>query len=387
MMNDQNQEKDLRPVIARLKEIERKCASMGSRNEDFPAMQEKLARIISQLESHDSEDEVSYRALARELFPVAHLFESLGFMSVGKEISHIEKALTEMDPDAPAPTNSVHPKTPGQVTTSSAAAEKTAISEESSSDQDPAVEENKIPRPIIFAFLLLIAAIFVAAAIVLRLGPFAAKTAPPPQPTVATVTAAANPAPTNVPSPTPPPAPRSGNTAAARLAEEISQARLALARGDLEGAIPHLSSAALIDRNNVNVAELAKRIVDGQIGRSDYAAGEARFTDAEASLDRARRLAMRFNLDTEPIDEAAARHAAMVRFSMIEPGDRGGIRAASGRRTLLTLNNGTTREGRIKGVAGSALSLEVNDDVGGGVVRYIDDIPLSSIRSIKVFED
>ena len=117
MMNDQDQEIDLRPVIARLKEIERKCASMGSRNEDFPAMQEKLTRIISQLESDDSEDEVSYRALARELFPVAHLFESLGFMSVGKEISYIEKALTELEPDAPTATNSVPPKTPGQVTT------------------------------------------------------------------------------------------------------------------------------------------------------------------------------------------------------------------------------------------------------------------------------
>ena len=188
------------------------------------------------------------------------------------------------------------------------------------------------------------------------------------------------------PSPTSPEKPRS-SVSNARFAEEISQARLALARGDLEGAIPHLSAAALIDRNNANVTELAKRIVDGQIGHANHAAGEARYGDADEILERARRLAMRFNLETESIDDAADRYASMVRFTMVDPGNLRAIRAAAGKRTLLTLGDGTTREGRIEGVQGSVLALEVNDDVGGGAVRYIDDVLLSTIRSIKVFED
>ncbi len=93
-MNDQAPKPSLQPVIARLREIERKCSSMGARNEEFPQMQEKLAGIIRQLETAESDEPVSYQAMARELFPVAHLFESLGFMSIGKEIPHIERALS-----------------------------------------------------------------------------------------------------------------------------------------------------------------------------------------------------------------------------------------------------------------------------------------------------
>ncbi len=95
---------DLRPVIARLREIERKCASMGSRNEEFPLMQDRVASIIARLDGAEesSGDPLDYRKIARELFPVAHLFESTGFMSVGKEIAYIERSLIEIAPDSEA---------------------------------------------------------------------------------------------------------------------------------------------------------------------------------------------------------------------------------------------------------------------------------------------
>jgi len=100
--NNGNAGADLRPVIGRLKEIQRRCASMGSRNEEFPQMEERLGSIIARLEAgeDDSTEPVGYRAIARELFPVAHLFESYGFTSVGKEIAHVERALNELEPES-----------------------------------------------------------------------------------------------------------------------------------------------------------------------------------------------------------------------------------------------------------------------------------------------
>ena len=88
-MNDEpsTNRPDLRPAIRRLREIEKKCVSMGTRNEEFPLMQQRLASIIKRLEAGEepSGAPLSYRGIARELFPLAHLFESVGFMSVGKE--------------------------------------------------------------------------------------------------------------------------------------------------------------------------------------------------------------------------------------------------------------------------------------------------------------
>ena len=64
-------------------------------------MEERLGSIIARLEAgeDDSGEPVGYRAIARELFPVAHLFESYGFTSVGKEIAHVERALNELEPE------------------------------------------------------------------------------------------------------------------------------------------------------------------------------------------------------------------------------------------------------------------------------------------------
>jgi hypothetical protein len=99
---------DLRPLIARLKEIERKCDSMGTRNEEFPLMKDRLTSIIARLEAGEepSGEPLAYRAMARELFPVAHLFESVGFMGVGKEIAHVERSLQDLEP-APASSGGV----------------------------------------------------------------------------------------------------------------------------------------------------------------------------------------------------------------------------------------------------------------------------------------
>jgi len=49
--------------------------------------------------------------------------------------------------------------------------------------------------------------------------------------------------------------------------------------------------------------------------------------------------------------------------------------------------DGSVRTGRIEGVTGADLLLEVNSDVGGGIVSFTDEVPLASIVTIKIFED
>ncbi len=384
-MNEQTPKSVLQPVVARLREIERKCSSMGSRNEEFPQMQERLAGIIRQLESVDSDNPISYQAVARELFPVAHLFESLGFLSIGKEIAHIERALKDLEPESSSLPSVDQPSSARRPATSSAAARQPQEPEEPPPDEGTeTTTDSGVPRPVLIGLLILAAACVMAASIVFRLGPFAEKPPPRPAPTAVPPTPTAAPVPE--PSPTRPPLAR-GSNAAVRLAEEISQARLALARGDIGATLPHLSAAAIIDHDNSDVAEIAKRVVAGYISHANHAANDARWGEAGEYLESARQLAMRFNLDEGGIDEAAARHRGMVKFFMIDPGDKQSIRSASGKKVVVTLNKGDTLRGRIEGVSGSNFLLEVDKDVGGGVVRYVDDIPLSAIRSIKVFED
>ncbi|MBD3871933.1 MAG: hypothetical protein IFK91_03275, partial [Acidobacteria bacterium] len=173
-IDSENDRPYLRPLIARLREIEKKCASMGSRNEEFPLMEERLSSIIKRLEAGEepSGKPLAYRAMARELFPVAHLFESVGFMSVGKEIAHVEKALKELAPEEAASDAPDGPES----------ARRTAAQPPVVADHDPARAEtdddgvyHRIPKPVAAGLAVLLVAIAVAAMIVLEVGPFRPK--------------------------------------------------------------------------------------------------------------------------------------------------------------------------------------------------------------------
>ena len=171
------------------------------------------------------------------------------------------------------------------------------------------------------------------------------------------------------------------------LADEVAAARLALFHGDHEAAISHLSAAALINRNHTGVLEIANELVGRLVGDGEAAAADGRWEDAERILERARRVAMRFGIETATIDRTAQRHAAMERFVIVAPDDTRAIRSSTGRRVELSMADGSVRTGRIEGVAGADLLLEVNSDVGGGIVSYTDKVPLASITSIKILEN
>jgi hypothetical protein len=377
---------DLRPLIARLKEIERKCDSMGTRNEEFPLMKDRLVSIISRLEAGEepSGEPLAYRAMARELFPVAHLFESVGFMSVGKEVAHVERSLQDLEPasaSAAGPGDSVRAST-----TSSAVAapspEKTGAQELERGEAEEDATGAGIPKPILAGLFLLLIAVAVAAALILELGPFQPKSTPVP------------PTPTAVPSPTPEPPPTPAQSVSValpstreRFADALSQARLSLSQRDFDGAVKYLSIAALIDRHDTSVLEIAELVLDQRLQDANEAAAEARWEDAGEIISHARSIAKRFELDTHPIDAAENRYAEMMLSRIVQPEEIQALRAAIGKQVEVKLDNGSVLEGRIAGITGTNLVLDIDDDVGGGIVSFTDEVPLSSIRWIKIWED
>jgi len=377
---------NLDPLIARLREIQRKCGSMGSRNEEFPLMEERLGSIIGRLEAGEepSGEPLRYRDVARELFPVAHLFESYGFMTVGKEIAHVERSLRDLEPDAPPEQTSAAPSSPLTPAEPAVAPEDLgghdATREEVEEEGPPA----GIPRPVIVGLLVLLTAIATVVALVILREPVRRQRSAQAPPASARVAATIPPAAEATPSPV-----RRTTTMnpAARLAEEVGLARLALNAGDTEGAVDHLSRAALVDVNDASVLETAQRIVDSLIGAANRAVDRGEWELAEEHLERAQSVARRFSLSISKAESARRRHAAMERFRLLAPDDTHAILAAAGERVLVRLLNGSSREGHVHGVDGAHLLLDVDSKVGGGTVRYTDSVPLAEIRDLKVYED
>jgi hypothetical protein len=384
---ENTREAALRPLIARLKEIERKCDSMGTRNEEFPLMKERLVSIIARLEAgqEPSGEPLAYRDMARELFPVAHLFESVGFMSVGKEIAHVERSLQNLAPEAAGPAEPAVAARPS--TTSSAAVSPPSDSpeEDSPADQEPDDEPSGegVPKPVLGAFFVLVIAVAVAATVVFRVTqkkPALAPTPAPPTPAVL-------PSPSPEIQPTPmTPEPDTAKSARERLADTLAQARQSIAAGDIDGAVGYLAFAELIDRNNPRVVEVADRIVDQLVEDANDAAAEERWEDAARHTAHARTVAKRFKLDTGRISDAERDHAEQQQYQIVGPEEIQVLRASIGKHLDVMLEDGSMFSGWLTGFKGSAMILDIEDDVGGGVVRFTDEIPLDTVDWIKIRE-
>jgi hypothetical protein len=386
--NGNGKDIELRPVIARLKEIERKCDSMGTRNEEFPLMKDRLTSIIARLEAGEepSGEPLAYRAMARELFPVAHLFESVGFMGIGKEIAHVERALQDFEP---TPLSSDGPGDLARPSTTSSVAATPSPIEIGAQDLTHVDDENGptsegVPKPILGGVFVLLIAVAIAAAIILEIGPFQTKVEPTPTPATPTPL----PSPTPEPAPTPlardpnaPPSPRE------RFADAMAQARLSLSEGDIDETVKYLSIAGLIDRNDNSVIEVAERIVDRFLGQASVAATDLKWEEAAQNLAQARSIAKRFSLDTRRIDAAERRYAEMEKYRIVEPEETQVLRAAIGKQVEVKLENGAVLVGRIAAVNSSNIVLDIDEDVGGGIVSFTDEIPLRTVKWVKIWQD
>jgi hypothetical protein len=379
-------------LIARLKEIERKCESMGSRNEEFPLMRDRLRSIIARLEAGKgpSDEVLDYRSMARELFPVAHLFESVGFLSVGKEIAHVERSLQDLAPEtqpAGAPTSS------SRDARSDSARRSPASSPTINADGSPPVgtledsDEDRpfsVPMPILFGLAVRAVAMAIAAALVFEVGPFAPEPTPPtPAPTPLVV-----PTPTTVPTPIAVrPDPDAALSSQERIANALAGARLSLQQDDFDAAVAQLSAASLIDIDDTTVVAFSQEMVEYLVNQATIAAMEGRWDEAADLMLRARRFALRFGLGTDRIAAAEQHHADMQRFEIVGPEETATIRASVGKLVEIYLVDRSQRRGRIVALEGATLVFDVEDDVGGGIVRFTDRLALSAIQRIKIWED
>jgi len=375
---------DLRPLIARLKEIERKCDSMGTRNEEFPLMKDRLISIIARLEAGEepSGEPLAYRAMARDLFPIAHLFESVGFMGVGKEIAHVERSLQDLEPAQASSDGAGASVRPSGTNSAAAAPAASEVEQKKLNGEENEEEPSRegVPKPILGGVFVLLLAVAVAAAIIFQVGPFEPRPDPTPVPPTPT-------APLPSPTPDPTPVPRDPNATPSpreRFADALAHARLSLQEGDIEVTVKYLSIAGLIDRNDNSVLEVAERAVDRLLGQADAAAAEGNWAESARNTTEARSVAKRFSLETARIDRAEHRYAMMQQYRFVEPGDTQALRAAIGKQVEVKLENGSELFGQIVAVGSSSLTVEIDDDVGGGVVSFTDEIPLSTVRWVKV---
>jgi len=384
-------EDDLRPIIAELREIRNRCRSLGNRNEEFPEMARHVDRLLSQLASgRDTRGlPVDYRDIARQLFPVAHLFESVGFLAEGRTIADLEKRLTALAPaDAPPlppapPPVIVPPHAPSGAETGTA---PRRFGDATPSDE-PQVDggQRMAPtRPILGAALLALVVIAACVWIILRHGPSASAPEPTPAPT-----ATATPAPT--PTPTPlleSAAERVERERRERLLEAVSSARRALADGDVDRAVGHLNEAAAIDPTPGVVVDTAQEVMDRLLGLARGEAEATRWDAAQHRIEEARTLARRFSLDDASVVRTETAIANAPRFRRYEPGDWRGLAGETGRRAEVELTDGSRLDGVVKTADARRLVLERRDEVGGtgGVIHYEEVVPMERIRVVRVYD-
>jgi hypothetical protein len=370
---------DLRAITVRLTDLQRKCRSAGSRNVEAIDIEQRLGSVLDRLKRGEGpEDEPPpFAALARELYAVERFFESNGFLSVAKEVAHVERALEALaapDEEPVLPTS--------EQTTFDAAGGPGPGETGDEHETEPAVSRWAVPKPLAATMALFVVAIAICAVIIYRLefaepAPTRVDSRPTPAPTPAP------PAPT----PTIEAARPSGPAPGAVLAEAVGKARLSLAEGDVDATIDHLSQAALIDPDHSTVLGTATQLVDLLVDRANGAAESGLWEIADLTLARAERLATRYGLDTQRILDARYRHSRMERFRLVKPSDTAAIRAAAGRRVTVVLRDGSTEQSIIKGVADGELLLNEDTTVRGGAVYYVERIPLTEIDYLKIWEE
>lgn len=366
---------DLRTILARLREIERKCRSMGQRSQVLADLVPRVTEILECLESSSPPEAGSLRALARQLSPVEQAFESLGFVTVGREVRYVERALEDLDSAADvADTGSERRRVvsaPPPPPTEWGAAQPS----------EPLPWRDRIrPTPVLSILLITLAVASIAAWMVVRrelhqLDESLAAAMTPP------ATATPQPEPT----PTPTPVPRDPIAAARReaLPAEIAESRVALRRGELDAAIEHLAAAARVDPRHRLVLDAASEIVAALVSDSDGLADRARWTEAEELLERARRIALRFELDDAAISAALRRHAAMTRIDIVSPHESARLAGLVGRDAEIVVRTGPPIDGTILSVDIQGITLRRAKEVRGGLVYYQDVVDLGSIVEVR----
>jgi hypothetical protein len=374
---------DLRPVVARLVDIQRKCSALSAQRKEVGELIPVLDALIQTLRvGHGPRGEaVSLREAAVPIGAWGRRLERLGLPALGREVAHAEKTLAAAD-DAGAAHRRAEMATARPADAVAVPPAPRAPTPIPAPLSAPPRRRRGLWGALVAAALVAVVAV-IAGFLLLR---------PPPRSTGTADTTFAAPTPVEErpavrPSPTLGPedsAPTQLSPGAIReLAEAVSQARLALQRGDLEAAIALLSRAALVDRSRPEVRGAAVEVVAGLVARSNQQVEAQDWDRADATLERALELSQRFALDTGSVDERLQRIRTEERTVRVRPTELDRLRAARGRQVEVRLRDRDALEAVLSSVDEQLLVLEVRDKVGAGEVTYTRRVPLATVEWVQ----
>jgi hypothetical protein len=195
--------------------------------------------------------------------------------------------------------------------------------------------------------------------------------------------------PTAVPTATPAPAtPTPQPTLSATGTREellgvIVEAKQAIARDDLDQAQRLLMRATLISSNDPDLIAAARDLTVKLMSRAEEEASREQYQSANALLDQARQLALRFNFSTREIDDQLSNLRQSESGKIVNPSDLGGLRKLIGKKVRVMTKSGEVREGTLRSVSSGQLVLDAQRQVGAGQMAFRDEIKLSEIESVQ----
>lgn len=262
---------DLRTVVARLGEIQRKAGALGQERPELAELAPALDVALRDLRvGHGPRGEpLPLRELAMPLGSWARRLERLGVPALGRELAYVERALVAAD-DARADKRLRGEK--------GVAAEEAPVREAApAAPVAPVVGAERRPGSRGALLILAVATVVVAAGVAL-LATLARSRQEErkAQPETGAPAAATPPSPNQAPAavnPTPPlanPPPRPA-LSSAEVADLASSAQLAAQRDEVDLALERLDAAARADRTRFDVRAAAQATVDALVARSDRA--------------------------------------------------------------------------------------------------------------------
>ncbi len=395
---DSNTLRRLEPAVVRLKEIKKRCASLSARNPEFEHIEDVLETVISGLKAgrQANGEPVSYRKLRTALFPVGRLFESVGFMSVGREVAHVERVLGDLEPDPDPgqddkPEFEAAPDSGDQLDEEEEEARAAAEAAAAAAAKEASRKQTKRAWGLIGGFVALLAAMVGGFLLVESLP----EPVPEPEPTVPATVIRVK-AVTPGPSPTPDQAmvrymaTREGKQK--ELTRQVNKAQEAIAAGNLSAAINFLNAAATIEEKHTPLLVVAREIVDKLQTEADIDVAWARWDSAYRRLDQARSICQRFGFDFASVNARIRRYDNTPRFRLISPVDAATLRALAGKMIVVFRDDGSEDEGQVIAVEEGRLLLDSYAKIGRGTqgskgkLGYIKKIKVSSVIRVKIFE-
>ena len=380
---------DLKEIIKRLKEVQRKCADtpgVGGRGNTAVV---GLTAILSELEASldpSSEDDMEVEVLDLRLATVEELFEATGSPGVARVLASIRTSLAIPSEDT---SKEEEPPPPQRFQPSPTSAVRR---------RRPRPKTRKAPAPtrkrrfgwLGVAILILGAAAVTTFMYLQQLGPWATPSASSDQAAInrpviqwrSTTTDSA----------TAPSGSGSGHGIdlkeedMARFTFEMSLAESSLQEGNTNESLRHFAAAAAIDRQHRRVVAMGKTLVAFMLYDADLAYDRGDSTTAGKKIENARSIARGLQLVGSTSGNTTQSGVTTIRFEDISPRDAEALIRAVGHMVRLTLKTRDVMYGYLIQIRDDLLVLDVYSGPDGPGIDSSTSILDSTIKEVRVYD-